>query len=202
MVDEPKIDELGDDAKQMKMRIEELYTPRYSERPKKDKNLRMYIGLGAAFLLIILMIVFWSIYRNDSPEQWNRVIDKLGSLEERLATLEKQQEQQGKRIEGSDAVLVKQIESLSSLSSRVETLEKHRTESRIGARPISGAATKQSAVSPSAGKRYHEVKSGETLYSISKKYGTSVNELRRLNKLEPNQSIEPGQKLLISQNKS
>jgi LysM repeat protein len=201
MVDEPQIDELSDDAKQMKMRIEELYTPQYNERPKKDKNLRMYVGIGAAFLLIILIIVFWGVHRNDSPEQWNRVIDKLSSLEERLANLEKQQEQQGKRIEGSDAVLVKQIESLSSLSSRVETIEKHRTESRVSARPTSNAATKQTPAPSSAGKRYHDVKGGETLYSISKKYGISVNELRGLNKLGPNQTIEPGQKLLVSRNK-
>ena len=47
-------------------------------------------------------------------------------------------------------------------------------------------------------KRYHEVKKGETLYRISKQYGITVDELRRLNKLSPTQPIEVGQKLLVS----
>jgi LysM repeat protein len=45
--------------------------------------------------------------------------------------------------------------------------------------------------------KYHVVKTGETLYRISKRYGKSVDEVRRLNRLKQNQSIKMGQKLMI-----
>lgn len=44
---------------------------------------------------------------------------------------------------------------------------------------------------------YHEVSKGETLYGISRKYGISVVELQRLNKLKNKQPIYPKQKLLV-----
>lgn len=45
---------------------------------------------------------------------------------------------------------------------------------------------------------YHEVSKGETLYSISRKHGISVDELQRLNNLKNNQLIHPKQKLIVA----
>jgi membrane-bound lytic murein transglycosylase D len=48
-------------------------------------------------------------------------------------------------------------------------------------------------------KRYYEVKEGDTLYRISRKYGLSVEELIRMNDLdEEDLSIMPGERLLVS----
>jgi len=44
---------------------------------------------------------------------------------------------------------------------------------------------------------YHVVQSGENLYRISLKYGLTVDELRKLNNLPPDASIQPSQKLLV-----
>lgn len=44
---------------------------------------------------------------------------------------------------------------------------------------------------------FHYVKSGETLFSISKKYGTTVTKLASLNGLDKRLRIRPGQKLAI-----
>jgi LysM repeat protein len=46
--------------------------------------------------------------------------------------------------------------------------------------------------------RYHEVKPNETLYSIAKRYGISANEIYRLNNFKQDQSIKPGQKILVA----
>ena len=46
-------------------------------------------------------------------------------------------------------------------------------------------------------KRYHTVRSGETLYSISRRHDLTVQKIRRLNKLNST-VIRPGQKLLLS----
>jgi LysM repeat protein len=45
---------------------------------------------------------------------------------------------------------------------------------------------------------YHEVLPGETLYGIGLRYGIAVDELLRLNDLEPGATIHPKQKILIS----
>jgi len=47
--------------------------------------------------------------------------------------------------------------------------------------------------------KYHKVRQGETLYRIGLKYDVPVTEIRRLNHLNPNESIHPGQRLLVSQ---
>jgi len=47
--------------------------------------------------------------------------------------------------------------------------------------------------------KYHKVRHGETLYRIGLKYNVPVTEIRRLNHLQANESIHPGQRLLVSQ---
>jgi membrane-bound lytic murein transglycosylase D len=55
------------------------------------------------------------------------------------------------------------------------------------------------APGPSTAAQYHRVKRGESLGSIARKYGLTVNELQRLNKLKSTK-IRQGQKLKISEN--
>jgi LysM repeat protein len=45
--------------------------------------------------------------------------------------------------------------------------------------------------------RFHEVEPGETLWNIAQRYGMSVDEIVRLNKLNPSETIYPGQKILV-----
>jgi LysM repeat protein len=45
---------------------------------------------------------------------------------------------------------------------------------------------------------YHEVKAKETLYQISRRYGLTVDDLRKLNRLTPETVIHPGQKLIVT----
>jgi LysM repeat protein len=47
-------------------------------------------------------------------------------------------------------------------------------------------------------KRFHTVRTGETLYSISRHYGLTVIKIQRLNKIADRSVIHPGQKLLIT----
>ena len=59
------------------------------------------------------------------------------------------------------------------------------------------AVTPQTPTSTSTENRYHTVKKGETLYSISKKYGTTVAKIKSLNGLSSD-NLKIGQRLLIS----
>ncbi|MEQ8472720.1 MAG: LysM peptidoglycan-binding domain-containing protein [Marinoscillum sp.] len=51
---------------------------------------------------------------------------------------------------------------------------------------------------PSPKSNSHEVQPGESLWGISRKYGTTVEQIRAWNKLGPNDPIQPGQFLVIS----
>jgi LysM repeat protein len=62
-------------------------------------------------------------------------------------------------------------------------------------------AVSEPAESPSGSMRspaIHVVKPGETLYRISRKYGVTVDKVRKWNKL-PDDIIEVGQKLVVGQ---
>ena len=50
---------------------------------------------------------------------------------------------------------------------------------------------------PSTGHKYHVVAENETLYSISKKFGVSIEKLMELNRLQPNEVIIPNQTLVL-----
>ena len=70
-----------------------------------------------------------------------------------------------------------------------ELLVNVRRETTLGGRGVS-------STSYSASGNYHKVKSGETLSSIAKKYGTTVNALKSVNGLKSN-NLKVGQKLAI-----
>ena len=67
------------------------------------------------------------------------------------------------------------------------------TSSPVESTPV--GSTEQ--VPPSTRELVHTVRAGETLFSISKKYGLSVDELKQLNSIGSHNLITVGQKLRI-----
>jgi LysM repeat protein len=60
-------------------------------------------------------------------------------------------------------------------------------------------SSKSSKVSEkTTNKRFHTVRAGETLYSISRRHNLTVQKIRLLNKLNNSSVIHPGQKLLLT----
>jgi SH3 domain-containing YSC84-like protein 1 len=58
-------------------------------------------------------------------------------------------------------------------------------------------AEPKKAAPPEGSGKYYEVRSGDSLYEIAKKHGTTVDELVKLNNLKDKKYIYPGQKLLL-----
>jgi len=98
--------------------------------------------------------------------------------------------------------IVQQGESLSSIASRygvsIGRIMSLNNLSSSSLTPGQSLNIKKEKVS---GRKYHVVKSGETLYSIAKKYGVNISKLRELNGAD-NRSLTQGQKLLISSSPS
>jgi LysM repeat protein len=117
----------------------------------------------------------------------------MTALEQKIAGLEKQlAELQGKiSTLGQDPALLQRVDALAK---KVEALEKQKqptAESKAKPSPSPKPAV-------STEKQYHTVQKGESLFGISKKYGISVEELRKQNNLSADQPLRTGQKLLVS----
>jgi LysM repeat protein len=119
---------------------------------------------------------------------------KLGSLEQKITALEKQQAALQARIpaEGAEAALTGKLDTLAQ---RVEALEK-KPVAVVAEKPK--AAQKEKPAAAATGKKLHTVQKGETVYGISKKYGITPAELRKLNNLSEDQALKSGQKLVVS----
>jgi LysM repeat protein len=160
-------------------------------------------GSGSSRYLRILLVVFlvlifvggilYFLGRQPTSGEVAPLLSKVVALEQRVAGLEKRiAELQGKAsTPAPDAGLLQRMDSLTQ---KVEALEKQK-------QPVAEPKAKPPASSKPAAsseKKYHTVQKGDTLYAISKKYGISVGELRKLNNLSADQSLRSGQKLLVS----
>jgi len=104
---------------------------------------------------------------------------------------------------GPDPALLQQLDALAQ---KVEALEKQpaagtKAKTSTSSKPVAETKAKSPApTKPAASteKQYHTVQKGDTLYRISKKYGISVEDLRKLNDLSGDQALRAGQKLQVS----
>lgn len=169
-------------------------------------------------LRIFLMQIIWAIilggiiyvYINQSAkDSLNTIVAKLDHLENRIDPLKEQLSKVEESIRTTNGTPSQGVFSNASLTAQASPKSK-----KISA-PIEivrrqsiqqGTASPATKTLPSdphkeirqPGQLYHKVERGETLYKISKRYGIAVEEICRLNKFKQGQTIQPGQKLLVS----
>jgi LysM repeat protein len=151
------------------------------------------IVLVVLIILIVAGSIFYYLNRQSTSGEADPLELKVAALEGKITEIQNQlAELQGKiGTLGPDPALLQRMDALSQ---KVEVLERRKqltTESK--AKPSS--LPKRTV---STGKQYHTVRKGEALSGISKKYGISVEELRKLNNLSVNQPLRAGQKLQVS----
>lgn len=147
-------------------------------------------------VLILLVGILFAAFmpacgRQPSQDLLNQMNTRLEQLEKKVILLDDKDVQLTEFANDAKATSNKLEEKIAELTQQLE---------KLAARPSAPAAAKP-APSPadvSPGKTHHIVARGETLYSIARKYGRSVDELRRLNNLSQNQTIQAGQKLVIA----
>lgn len=152
-----------------------VYAPSRKEPLMTNKTILWILFLQ--FLgIFILGGIFYGYIKQDSRESLNSIKDKLEQLEKKIDPLKDQLS----RVE--DAIKTVDKMAPRGIFSATETKTLHRSRAK---------ETQQNLA------LYHKVERGETIYRISKRYGISAEEIRRLNNLKQDQKIKTGQKLLV-----
>ena len=181
----------------------------YFEAPVSRWDLKSHapVVLGAIALVLVVIMV-WLFLSGDRQPVDNNAIQKIDSrltqLEEKLAKLE-WLDQGLARLD----VQEKNYETLVERIGKIEGAVKQQSalfEKKIrllGTRPPAekGSAPKTASSTSEAktnSAKTHVVQSGDNLYRISQKYGIGLDQLRKLNNLNKDSKIFPGQKLKVS----
>ena len=177
-------------------------------QPVKKSVVPFFLIVGGVVVLIILAVIFIPIIRGSGDDtRINSLDERINQLEVRLSRIENLD----KRLSLLDKLrteleisIMERLDSLeASISMRMDQKVKELDTLHMEARQKTSDKKKVVKVSKKKTEsRYHEVSAGETLYRISRQYGLTVGELRRLNKISPESVIYVGQKLIISEEKS
>jgi len=185
MDDERKIDTLELDFEEASDHEREYSARRHDEQSSLlgrllgKSKFPLLIGLGILGLFILVSGLFQRSSSFDSEIKMRSLERRIKQLEEKLYTLDwiETRMDQIEEKNGEFTTFMKTFDRVTALSrSSPPQLPKVETKAL-----------------------YHQVSSGETLYGISRRYGLTVKDLRRLNKLPPEANIYPDQKLLIRQ---
>jgi len=158
-----------------------------------------WIILGAAAFLFLIVISF-SVFGGRgkiSSEEFDTLrssvaalqqqVEEIETISKRVNIVERQEAELRNTLNNMNQTLGTVSQRLASLTQKVESSRDKRAST----------AGSQSPASPKD-KVVHEVKPGETLYGIAKKYNTTARDLLRLNNLGGNATIHPGQKLIVN----
>jgi len=165
----------------------------------EEIRLSWFGKIGFTFLIILLILFLGAtmgiiIGSKTRIKQLEDRIVKLEAIEYRLTQIWEQAEsfdQCKDRLDKLEVSLSKTdylLKDPDPLPKKIAEINPPKVENSIPAK-----------VSPKVSqKRYHTVTSGETLFSISHRYGLPVEKIRLLNKLNYGSVIRPGQRLLLS----
>jgi LysM repeat protein len=196
-----------DESEAEELRREDVYQSATSVFRKKSVT-PYVIGAAGLIVLIVLLLTFLSGPRESVTR------DQLQSLDARIQTLEKSSTTTEK-IEENLARLEKQEQETGLLTERFNHFESttatqidqiikelgklHQKTAQESSPQVQPSPPAESTPPPKeTTSKFHQVRAGETLYSISRSYGLTVEQLRTYNHIGPNASIYPGQKLKIT----
>jgi LysM repeat protein len=160
------------------------------------------LGIGFLILIILVLLLF---ARNKMAGFENRI----NALEQRVKSVEEKDRQldairygmakMGELSQSVEQLNVRLDHSEKSLTSRIDQISKafDMFKQQMLAAGIRKATSSKTSKNMDRN-RYHIVKSGETLYTIARRYGVTVKELQKINKLSGGGVLHPGQKLLIN----
>lgn len=202
-------------------------TTKKQDKSLVKKNEFALIILGALLLTIIVFFLFFRssgsktepVAKDVSSSSFADFEKRIGKMEQMLLSRENLSGQEKEKTKNNAPMnLVEgrltRLETafsvkFDSVMERIGKIEKNmafianKSAVTVKPKPVAKVSAPVKKVVKKAVKKetktslLHTVKKGETLYSISKKYKTSVAVLRKLNKFTSNTKIYPGNNILI-----
>ncbi|MDY6790697.1 MAG: LysM domain-containing protein [Thermodesulfobacteriota bacterium] len=172
---------------------------------RKKSSPMPIILLGVGFVVMILLFIIFLTKTTDmaSKKEIVTLEKRVAHLEERLvklADIDKELTLFDTQRKKFDLLLDRfdRFETSTSLKLDIINNELYTSPNR-GRKTAKSKKPEPAKVSQKmAHPVYHEVKAKETLYQISRRYGITVDDLRKLNRLTPEAVIHPGQKLIVA----
>jgi hypothetical protein len=177
---------------------------RYILDRKKTSSIPLIL-LGLGFLVMICLFIVFLSKTTDmaSKKEIVNIEKRMVFLEERLGKLDEIDEKmilldmQGKKydlfVDRFDRFETSLSLKMDIINNELYTSKKKGNKAGESKKPAPTKISKK--ITPPI---YHEVKTKETLYQISRHYGLTVEDLRKLNRLTPETVIHPGQKLIVA----
>ena len=212
MVDSPKdnredfvISEDDDTEGEEDLGREDYYDNQKRILPTKSNLPYVLGGIGLVIIAILLVIVLTGPSDVVDRQQLQGLEDRIQELEKRLATVDLMN-QALDRIDNYEKELNLIMERVDRFEGTVTTQidqiikELGMLHQKTGSTPAPKAKAPQPAAKSTAEKKtaVHVVSAGETMYSISRRYGLTVEQLRTYNNIGKDAAIRPGQKLKLS----
>ena len=173
----------------------------------KGKSNRTYIigGVGLVLIVVILIFALTGPSNDVNRQQLQALDERIQELEKRLATIGLI-DQALARIDNNEKELSLIMERVDRFEGTVTTQidqiikELGKLHQKAGSTPAAAVKPKQpvSKSIPEKQEKIHEVRAGDTLYSISRRYSLTVDQLRIYNNIGKDAAIRPGQKLRLS----
>ena len=178
-------------------------------------------AIGAALVVVVMITVwFWERPQGPRPAKQLKLLEhRIGQLEDRLARLNGINERvmllesQGQKfmnaVDRLDRfetaitlrmdIVAKELAGLQQAAGDKSPPSRlpHAHQAAMPQQPASKPPAPSSAQAADTEPAFHTVTAGETLYSISRRYGLSVDELLKANGLDKEATIYPGQKLKV-----
>lgn len=192
---------------------EEQYSPWAGQEDQKKRS--MLTKMPVLFLLLVLAIVALVVAllmlvsgNNGDPADQQRLaalegriqqleerLDKYESMDEKVSLIWEQAKSFEKfkdRFDRSEASMSLRMDHLTM---SLEAIQKQPPTHKGAVAKQKSEKTKSQSTTKKM--QYHQVKAGETLYSISKRYGLKVDSLLKMNKMKSDSVIVVGQKLIV-----
>lgn len=181
----------------------------YGKHPSmlRTKSNIPYILGGIGLIIIVILLVTVVSRPSDvvDRQQLQALEVKIQVLEKRLATVDLI-DQALNRIGNNEKELnlimarVDRFEGTVTIQIDQIIKELGKLQRKKGSAPAPKASAPQPATKSTIGKKrqVHVVSAGETLYSISRRYGLTVNQLQSYNNIGKDTTIRTGQKLKLS----
>lgn len=157
----------------------------------------LFGGIAAAVLLAVVLLLLGG-GEQDQAKALSAIHERLDRMETRLDRLEASGAQRDtitKRMEDLHQAVSRLERDRPSMQKQIDRIAR-RVES-LGDASDASAPPPKSAAGSSGSPRKHTVQKGETLFSIAQRYALSLDDLCRLNDIDRNDVIQPGQTLVL-----